>query len=219
MTIDLEANANANHHHPEPDPMPSEARKVSSEVSSELFASMICDEAGMLLARIRRLEPEEAIKHAESVIRHIAALCDELELDLQELLPTRACSRCTRQTVETRTFHVDGRTELVCPICVDAEMTSRSSAIHRAELSRSACLDRAKELVLGDRQGAYGPPSAAFRSIAELWSATLKAEVKPHEVALCLIQLKIARLISNPQHADSWVDAAGYAACGAEVAR
>ena len=30
--------------------------------------------------------------------------------------------------------------------------------------------------------------------------------------------LKIARVKYNPRHADSWVDIAGYAACGAECA-
>jgi hypothetical protein len=30
--------------------------------------------------------------------------------------------------------------------------------------------------------------------------------------------LKIARIASNPRHADNWVDACGYMACGGEVA-
>ena len=38
------------------------------------------------------------------------------------------------------------------------------------------------------------------------------------QVALCLAQLKIARLIQSPEHPDSWVDLAGCAALGAEVA-
>jgi hypothetical protein len=29
--------------------------------------------------------------------------------------------------------------------------------------------------------------------------------------------LKIARIASNPQHADNWVDGCGYMACGGEV--
>jgi hypothetical protein len=31
--------------------------------------------------------------------------------------------------------------------------------------------------------------------------------------------MKIARLATNPAHEDSWVDLAGYAACGASVAK
>lgn len=30
--------------------------------------------------------------------------------------------------------------------------------------------------------------------------------------------LKIARIIYNPEHMDSWVDGCGYLACGAEIA-
>jgi hypothetical protein len=33
-----------------------------------------------------------------------------------------------------------------------------------------------------------------------------------------LALLKIARLKNSPNHRDSWVDIAGYAACGAECA-
>jgi len=40
--------------------------------------------------------------------------------------------------------------------------------------------------------------------------------LKPHDVALMMALLKIARLKGNPIHGDSWVDLAGYAACGAE---
>ncbi|MDX1542097.1 MAG: DUF6378 domain-containing protein [Geminicoccaceae bacterium] len=41
---------------------------------------------------------------------------------------------------------------------------------------------------------------------------TLSAEVTPAQVALCLIDLKLA-----PQYLDSIVDVAGYAACLHEV--
>jgi uncharacterized protein DUF6378 len=37
-------------------------------------------------------------------------------------------------------------------------------------------------------------------------------------VALCLGAMKIARLTAAPGHRDSWIDLAGYAACGAAVA-
>jgi hypothetical protein len=36
------------------------------------------------------------------------------------------------------------------------------------------------------------------------------------DVAAMLALLKIARLQQSPNHRDSWVDLAGYAACGAE---
>jgi hypothetical protein len=37
------------------------------------------------------------------------------------------------------------------------------------------------------------------------------------DVALLMIGMKLARLRHNPSHEDSWVDVAGYAACGMEV--
>jgi hypothetical protein len=48
---------------------------------------------------------------------------------------------------------------------------------------------------------------------------TLGVEVSPAQVALCLIDLKLARLIRDPSHLDSIADVAGYAACLREVTR
>ena len=39
-----------------------------------------------------------------------------------------------------------------------------------------------------------------------------------YDVAVMMALLKIARISENPQHMDSWVDLAGYAACGGEIA-
>ena len=62
------------------------------------------------------------------------------------------------------------------------------------------------------------PPNGNFRRIAALWEPILGCPVEPHEVALCLAALKIARLVeADGDHRDSWIDLAGYAACGAEV--
>lgn len=38
------------------------------------------------------------------------------------------------------------------------------------------------------------------------------------DVAILMALMKIARLIESPNHMDSWVDLAGYAACGARCA-
>jgi hypothetical protein len=43
--------------------------------------------------------------------------------------------------------------------------------------------------------------------------------VTPAQVALCLIDLKLARLARDPRHVDSILDVAGYAAVLAEVTR
>jgi hypothetical protein len=47
----------------------------------------------------------------------------------------------------------------------------------------------------------------------------LGIEVTPAQVALCLIDLKLARLTRDPSHLDSIADVAGYAACLREVTR
>ena len=71
--------------------------------------------------------------------------------------------------------------------------------------------------VIEHREQVYGPPDALFAQIAARWSLVLGVEVSPAQVALCLIDLKLARLTRDPAHLDSIVDVAGYAACLREV--
>ena len=73
--------------------------------------------------------------------------------------------------------------------------------------------------VIEHRERIYGPPSESFDAIAARWSLVLGIEVSPAQVALCLIDLKMARLTRGPSHLDSIVDVAGYAACLREVTR
>ena len=82
---------------------------------------------------------------------------------------------------------------------------------------RGRTLAAAGRAVLTDRNNEYGGPEQSFGTIAALWSVILGRPVTPAEVALCMAAVKIARLTANPTHADSWIDLAGYAACGAEV--
>jgi hypothetical protein len=71
--------------------------------------------------------------------------------------------------------------------------------------------------VIKHREGIYGPPQELFAHIAERWSLVLGVDVSPAQVALCLIDLKLARLTRNPSHLDSILDVAGYAAILSEV--
>jgi hypothetical protein len=71
--------------------------------------------------------------------------------------------------------------------------------------------------VIEHREGIYGPPQELFAQIAARWSLVLGISVTPAQVALCLIDLKLARLTRDPSHLDSIVDVAGYAACLREV--
>lgn len=68
-----------------------------------------------------------------------------------------------------------------------------------------------------ERRTKYGQPDQVFNEIAQRWSTTLGKEVTSTQVVLCMIDLKIARLRSNPANFDSIMDIAGYAACLWEV--
>tara|TARA_R110002096_G_scaffold295755_2_gene490088 strand:+ start:79 stop:411 length:333 start_codon:yes stop_codon:yes gene_type:complete len=81
---------------------------------------------------------------------------------------------------------------------------------------REAIIQDAKTAVTQDRNKSYGEPRENHERIAGLWSVILEREVKPHEAALCMAAVKIARLIATPDHRDSWVDGVGYFAIGME---
>lgn len=93
-------------------------------------------------------------------------------------------------------------------------------------MNRTDILDKAKEAV-ALRPTQYGTPENNFERIAKLWTVHLRNsavqctcddfEFEPSDVALMLAMVKIARLEQDPTHPDSWIDLAGYAACGAEV--
>ena len=69
------------------------------------------------------------------------------------------------------------------------------------------------------RRGEYGEPVDLFEQVAQRWSLTLGTKISPAQVALCLIDLKIARLTHDSRHLDSIADIAGYAAVLREVSR
>jgi hypothetical protein len=57
-----------------------------------------------------------------------------------------------------------------------------------------------------------------FGRIAAYWSAHLDTHVTTADVAVMMGLLKLARLKPAPHHEDSWVDLAGYADLGGEMA-
>jgi uncharacterized protein DUF6378 len=73
--------------------------------------------------------------------------------------------------------------------------------------------------IVKERHAAYGHSKTMMASVARRWSETLGQTVTPEEVVLCLIDLKLVRLAHNPQHRDSILDVAGYAAVLDEVAK
>lgn len=78
-------------------------------------------------------------------------------------------------------------------------------------------LEEAANIVEGQRKEDYGETYKSFERISNLWSAYLSCPVSPSDVAAMMIMLKISRAKQTPTHKDSWVDMAGYAACGYEV--
>ena len=73
--------------------------------------------------------------------------------------------------------------------------------------------------VVEKRRSDYGAPEDLFENIAARWSQVLGIRVTPAQVALCLMDLKMARLAQNPRHLDSLVDVLGYGACLREITR
>jgi hypothetical protein len=70
----------------------------------------------------------------------------------------------------------------------------------------------ALDLIEGERAESYGDAKENHARIAAMWSALLEKEVTPNQVYLCLIAVKMSRLVESPTHRDSWLDIAGYAA-------
>jgi hypothetical protein len=97
---------------------------------------------------------------------------------------------------------------------------------------RKKCLETALKYTNQDRNAAHGDPEDNFRNIAAFWNAHLQTRYPDHmhsdhhgtldldatDVALMMAGMKAARLAFNPTHEDSWIDMAGYAACGMDVA-
>jgi len=71
------------------------------------------------------------------------------------------------------------------------------------------------------RESEYGSPAACFGRTASMWNAALDTKLKhplsAADVAILLALLKLARLSETPDHSDSQVDLAGYAALMSEV--
>ena len=98
----------------------------------------------------------------------------------------------------------------------DTLMTETVDKAEGPESIRASVLNEANKIVNGERANTYGGPEDSFNTIASLWAAYHNCPFTATDVAIMLALLKIARLKTSPAHRDSWVDLAGYAACGAE---
>lgn len=83
--------------------------------------------------------------------------------------------------------------------------------------TRESVLTAAHAAVCGQREHDYGTPERNFEQIAKLWTVYTGVELTPVDVSMMMILLKAARIKSGGGTLDSFVDAAGYAACAGEL--
>lgn len=83
--------------------------------------------------------------------------------------------------------------------------------------TRTGILNQAEQYVTKDRAADHGDMEDNFREIAELWTQYTGHTLHSSDVAVMMALLKIARLKSNKDNPDNWIDACGYLACGGEL--
>lgn len=95
-------------------------------------------------------------------------------------------------------------------------------------MTRNEILKAAEKIVSGERQEQYGSPEDNFAAIARYWKCYLDARAKnggidatftlgADDVAAMMILFKVGRLSTGAGSADTWIDIAGYAACGGQI--
>lgn len=80
--------------------------------------------------------------------------------------------------------------------------------------AKPTVLDKAKDLIYGDREKDYGKTSDNFADICTGWEIIFKNGFTPERVGLAMAWLKICRASTdNCEKEDSLIDLAGYAGC------
>lgn len=106
-----------------------------------------------------------------------------------------------------------------------AEVVEKYGEDVKRKLTRADILHAAEKCVCGQRETDYGTPEDNFETIAELWETYLRRAcvdeaggvyIDANDVAMMMALLKITRITAGGGKDDSWIDLAGYAACGAE---
>ena len=72
------------------------------------------------------------------------------------------------------------------------------------------------KVITGPRAKDYGDKYINHVNISELWSSYLGYKISPHDVAICMALVKIARL-KHKRTEDCYIDMAGYAAIAGEI--
>jgi len=87
---------------------------------------------------------------------------------------------------------------------------------------REEAIESIRSKVCGERLKEYGAVESNFGRIAALWNVWLSKKnvtLGTDDVAAMMILMKMARLMENPFHLDSAIDAGGYAVCLSVLAR
>ena len=93
------------------------------------------------------------------------------------------------------------------------ETTTNESTTLRVEALREAA-----RIISGERNKQYGGPEENFERIAKIWEIIFGIPVSNEDVAMAMVAVKVARYASKSGYQpDTWIDIAGYAACGYEV--
>ena len=91
-------------------------------------------------------------------------------------------------------------------------------------MKKDEVLNKALELITGERASNYGDAVENHQRIANGWNLILTDAIKTHgmitpgHVALMMDWLKTSRLLVSMDHMDSWIDKAGYSGIGGEIA-
>jgi hypothetical protein len=78
-------------------------------------------------------------------------------------------------------------------------------------------LEEATKLASGQRQIDYGDKTENHKNIARLWSAYLGHTITPHDVAILMCLLKVARTKLGAISKDTYMDMAAYSAIAGEI--
>lgn len=85
-------------------------------------------------------------------------------------------------------------------------------------MDKNDILDKAKNIINGERQGTYGNAEDNFANIAAFWSTYLNTPIDSTDVANMMILMKVARNSSGVYKDDNYIDICGYAALGGGIA-
>ena len=92
-------------------------------------------------------------------------------------------------------------------------------------MKRESVLNAAHDRICGGRDKEYGAPENNFKTIANLWFSYLQGRgllkegmyISAEDVAYMMILFKVGRSATGSSKEDTWIDIAGYAACGGEL--